>query len=116
MKTRFALTVNQENANKSYNDVIFHQSDWHIHRLASSGLWGSGLLPCAERRAHGSWGQNDLTPDSQRPEVLKCPGNVGHLWDIALNIREAPDPPRTRDLSKALAMKVKDQRSPGDTK
>lgn len=56
-------------------------------------------------------GQNDLTPASQRPEVLKCLGNVGHMWGIPLNIQEPPDPPRTRNLDKALFMKVKDQRS-----
>lgn len=56
--------------------------------------WGCGevgLLLCAERIAHGSRGQNDLTPDSQRSEVLKCPGDVGHMWGTPLNVREAPD-------------------------
>lgn len=32
-----------------------------------------GLLSCAEGIAHGPWGQNDLTPDSQSSKVSwKC--------------------------------------------
>lgn len=48
MEPSFVLTVNQGNANKSYNDVIFHLSDGHIYRLASSGCGEVGLLFYAE--------------------------------------------------------------------
>lgn len=41
----------------------------------------------------------------------KCPGNIGHMWGIPLNVQKAQTLQGQEILIKALLMKVKDQRS-----